>query len=54
LYINPENTPDIDASVAMWARQSEANWLDQVLFETVQRWIDDAWPFENVDYPYRE
>ena len=54
LYINPDSTQENDASVVMWARQSEAIWLDPVLFESVQRWFDAAWPFENVDYPYPE
>ena len=53
LYINPAK--ESDAEVYMWARQSEHdNGLDEVLFQTVKRWIGESWPFDTVAYPGRE
>ncbi|MCK5233856.1 MAG: GNAT family N-acetyltransferase [Candidatus Aenigmarchaeota archaeon] len=54
-YIYPSDTPNYDAMIMMWVRQSEvANGLDGLLFFSVKKWIHDKWPFEKVAYPGRE
>lgn len=54
VYINPPRGFTVDARVYMWVRQSAyEQGLDQVLFQTVKAWIDEAWPFTNVSYPGR-
>ena len=52
VYIYPSETADAD--VFMWVRQDEHEALDRDLFDTVRRWVAEAWPFENVRYPGRE
>ena len=52
VYIYPSETADAD--VLMWVRKEEYETLDGDLFERVQRWIAEEWPFENVRYPGRE
>ena len=38
----------------MRVRESEVSkGLDEHLFETVKKWIDDKWPFKNPGYPGR-
>ncbi len=55
VYIYPSNNPSYNAIATMWVRQSEvANGLDNVLFSSVKKWIEDDWPFERVAYPGRE
>ncbi len=55
VYIYPTELADADAQVRLWVRQSEQeNGLDRVLFQTVQRWMSEEWPFERVTYPFRE
>lgn len=54
LYIFPTNKEKIDTEVYMWVRTSEfKKGLDKILFETVQKWIKQKWPFNNVIYPGR-
>lgn len=53
-YIYPTRKPGYDAEVTMWVRQSMvAGGLDEHLFETVERWISDVWPFKHPAYPGR-
>ena len=59
IYINPPEdviaSANTDAVVVMWVRQSEFDkGLDPILFETVKKWLAEAWPFECVSYPGRE
>ncbi len=55
LYINPDEDPEVDASIRMWVRQSEYDrGLDPILFNTVRYWIASDWPFGKVVYPNRE
>lgn len=55
MYIYPSNNPKYDAIVMMWVRESEiANGLDEILFSSVKKWIEDKWPFKIVAYPGRE
>ena len=54
LYITPTRKRGFDSEVGMWVRASEADTgLDAHLYETVARWIGDAWPFESPAYPGR-
>ena len=52
VYIYPSETADAD--VFMWVRKEAYETLDGDLFDRVQRWIAEEWPFENVSYPGRE
>ncbi len=54
MYIYPTRNPGYDAEVTMWVRQSQVEGgLDAHLFETVERWISEAWPLQNPAYPGR-
>lgn len=54
VYIYPSRHPGFDAIIILWVRQSEVeNGLDDHLFETVKKWIDEAWPFESPGFPGR-
>jgi len=55
MYIYPSDNPNYDAIIMMWVRQSEvANGLDEILFSSVKKWIQDKWPFKKVAYPGRD
>ncbi len=55
LYLHPTGRGSHDVEVTMWVRASEAETgLDAHLYDTVRRWIAEAWPFENPAYPVRE
>jgi hypothetical protein len=47
VYIYPGE--DADASARSWVRASHAE-LDAPLRRAVRRWLDEAWPFERVEY----
>ena len=54
VYLYPTQKHEYDVEITMWVRQSRvAEGLDQHLFETVESWIADFWPFENPAYPGR-
>ena len=54
MYIYPTRKQGYDVEVTMWVRQSrEAEGLDLHLFEAVEAWIGDCWPFTNPAYPGR-
>ena len=54
VYINRVKHRSVDASVTMWVRESEyEKGLDPTLFKAVSEWLDSAWPFKKVVYPYR-
>ena len=54
MYIYPSRNPNYDVWIPMWVRESEAETgLDEHLFETVQAWIQQDWPFECPAYPGR-
>ena len=54
VYVNPTSKRDHDATVSMWVRASELDsGLDQRLFDAVQSWIHEAWPFRNPVFPGR-
>ena len=55
VYINPARKRDHDASVLLWARQSElASGLETRLFAAVKGWLAEAWPFQHVAFPGRD
>lgn len=55
MYIYPSDNPNYDAIIMMWVRQSEvANGLDEILFSSVKKWIQEKWPFKKVAYPGRD
>lgn len=54
MYIYPTRKPGYDVEITMWVRQSRAEeGLDQHLFETVEAWIAECWPFTSPAYPGR-
>jgi hypothetical protein len=54
VYVNPTPKQGFDASVLLWARQSElAGGLEDRLYAAVQAWLASAWPFRAVAYPGR-
>jgi hypothetical protein len=54
VYIYPSLKDEYDAEITLWVRQSRvAEELDQHLFETVEPWIAEVWPFEKPAYPGR-
>jgi hypothetical protein len=54
MYIYPTREPGHDVEITMWVRESEAkSGLDDYLFETVESWISQDWPFANPAYPGR-
>ena len=55
LYIYPTRKTGYDADVFLWVRQSSVEeGLNAHLFETVERWIAEDWPFSNPAYPGRK
>lgn len=55
LYIYPSKTEGTDADIHMWVRgEEQTTGLDGYLYDTVRRWIDEAWCFNQVAYPERE
>jgi hypothetical protein len=52
VYIYPTHAPGFDAQCQSWVRADVAP-LDAVLYRAVRSWLDDAWPFERVDYAPR-
>lgn len=55
VYIFPSRKKVFDADVFMWIRQSElTSGLDEFLFSTVKKWIEEKWPFDKVAYPGRQ
>jgi hypothetical protein len=52
VYIYPSRDADHDARVRSWVRASHAP-LDPVLYDAVARWLENAWPFERIDYAPR-
>ncbi len=54
MYIYPCKGSEYDVEISMWVRESESETgLDEYLFNTVQNWIKDCWPFVNPVYPGR-
>jgi hypothetical protein len=55
VYVDPPEKAGYDAEVCLQVRASElAAGLDELLYATARRWIDERWPFTRVAYPGRE
>ena len=55
VYINPTRKRGYDAEVYLWAREAElGSSQDSKLFEAVNGWLTEKWPFENSAFPGRE
>jgi hypothetical protein len=52
VYIYPSQRPGFEARARSWVRAADAH-LDPVLYRTVVDWLEEAWPFERVDYAIR-
>ena len=54
VYIYPSRKDEYDAQITLWIRQSRVDeGLDQHLFDTVEPWIAEVWPFKKPAYPGR-
>ncbi len=54
VYILPTAKAGFDAEVYLWIRQSHLEGgMETRLFEAVQGWITEIWPFKSVAYPGR-
>jgi hypothetical protein len=54
VYIFPYADLDQVAEVYMWVRKSEAETgLEEKLFQFIDAWLTQDWPFIRVVYPYR-
>jgi hypothetical protein len=51
VYIYPSGDPGI-AAVRSWVRAGDAE-LDRPLYETIDRWLHEDWPFERYSYAPR-
>lgn len=55
MYIFPPTKEGFDAEVYLWVRKSAFDkGLDPILFEKVEKWIVEKWPFKKVAYPGRK
>ena len=55
VYIYPTRKRGYDAEVNLWARESAlGSPSDTRLFETVDEWLAEEWPFENAAFQGRE
>ncbi|WP_046006012.1 hypothetical protein [Pseudoalteromonas rubra] len=52
VYIDPSRSPQYDCEVYLWIR-TDSQALDQVLYQSVQAWLEDDWPFHKVAFPGR-
>ena len=53
VYIYPSREPECDASAQSWVRVSRAE-MDVVLWRAMTAWLDETWPFANVEYGARQ
>lgn len=55
IYIYPSQQEGAEADVYLWVRDSEyEKGLDGILFQAIQTWLQNRWPFQRVRYPGRE
>jgi hypothetical protein len=52
VYIYPSETADVDVNVRSWVRVSQAA-KDVALYDAVQQWLNDSWPFSVIEYATR-
>ena len=48
VYFNPSEA--VDADVHMWVRNSHAASLTDALFQAVDEWLAEEWPFRHIHY----
>lgn len=53
VYIYPSDNPEYDVSVRSWVR-ADHDYMDRTVWRTVTRWIEQAWPFERIEYAPRD
>jgi RimJ/RimL family protein N-acetyltransferase len=55
MYIYPTRKLGHDVEITLWVRESEVQGgLDEHLFDAVESWIAEHWPFERPAYPGRK
>lgn len=55
VYVNPTRKRGYDAQVFLWARESEVGTdRDSRLFDAVNDWLAEEWPFKNAAFPGRQ
>ena len=47
VYINPTEQESYDCEVYLWVKDSEF-LLDKFLFQSVENWLQEEWPFRRV------
>ena len=52
VYINPTEQESYDCEVYLWVKDSEF-LLDKFLFQSVENWLQEEWPFRRRAYPGR-
>ena len=52
VYINPTEQESYDCEVYLWVKDSEL-LLDKFLFQSVENWLQEEWPFRRRAYPGR-
>ena len=53
VYIYPSKNTGHDAVVSSWVRWNRAE-MDAVVYRSLSRWLDEAWPFEHPYYSTRD
>ena len=54
VYVRPSPVPDYDAVVMLWVTKPQYDaGFDAQLYDWVQRWVANEWPFAKVAYPGR-
>ena len=52
LYIYPSSKEHLDAQVRSWVSADRSD-LDRPLYDAVRTWLEDVWPFQEVEYAAR-
>ena len=53
VYIYPSKDADHDAAVSSWVRESRSE-MDVVVYQSLNTWLSEAWPFANPDCAERD
>ena len=53
VYFNPSTVSEFDCEVYLWVRDSAMN-LDTDLYQKVQQWLNNQWPFKRIAFPGRK
>ena len=55
VYVRPSSKTGYDAEVLMWVTKAEFDdGFDDALFQWVNGWVSETWPFQRVAYPGRK